>query len=762
MKFSIDRVSADYVYGWAHSGAGIKRVGVSVDGVAVGDAMIGLPRPDVGAAMPALQGSDRSGFLYNFATSDFGRAVCDIEIEIEDRVGSREIRQYARVPCVRFASGQPLNAPSAEGAGRSPLPTGVQALLAELDAGHQQPGPWTQAREDAAIADLIWLINNGSTGLAPLQHYLLYLNQMATSFDLISKRFPAVNTAITPTSKDMACVASSADEMLAISNHLYTLRSHGLDGAFTEFGCFKGFSSSCLSHACAALGIEHHIFDSFCGLPPSGSDYYAAGDFAGSLDEVKNNITAYGDIRCVRFFKGYFSDSLPSYQGTPLAIWMDVDLRSSAADVMQLLPQLPRKSLVFTHECRPEHFVGGQVVAGDSEDDVLPPILAAFAANGRIATGAYLSGYTGAVWDSSEGIPPLSVASIRSLIAASANPQRPDPGPTAKAPEFKNKLARLIQRVPAVRRRNAPATEKVTTHSRFGGLWIDRSDWREELNRRRMDRRIDDAIAEQIERFEQDGFLILPGAAPEKLVDAFQRRIDRAFFEGNEQVLYQQPGSNISEPLLGAVERLGTRVVDCFVPLPEALDLFTVAPLSKFLTAIFDAPPLLFQSLSFDQGSQQGLHQDTAYVVVDRPLELAACWIALQDVEQGSGELMYVPGTHRLPDWDFGGGKKHWDPGRDGEETHRQWSVMLAGLGEKSSPGMKYFYPKKGDILIWHADLAHGGAPVTNPSLRRQSLVGHFCPSTRRPRYFDHGPKREFTKKYRDIYFSSEHYDLAS
>jgi ectoine hydroxylase-related dioxygenase (phytanoyl-CoA dioxygenase family) len=303
--------------------------------------------------------------------------------------------------------------------------------------------------------------------------------------------------------------------------------------------------------------------------------------------------------------------------------------------------------------------------------------------------------------------------------------------------------------------------EKVTAHSRFGGLWIDYSDWREELIRRRADGQIDSTMAEQIERFERDGFLILPGAAPEELVEAFQKRIDRAFFEGNEQVLYQRPGSNDAEPLRSGTERVRTRVVDCFVPLPEALDLFTVPPLRAFLTAIFDAPPLLFQSLSFDQGSQQGLHQDTAYVVVDRPLEMAACWIALQDVEEGSGELIYVPGSHRLPDWDFGAGQKHWDSELNGDDTHHQWSVMLSELEKNSPRGTQHFYAKKGDILIWHADLAHGGATVTNTALRRQSLVGHFCPSTRRPRYFDHGLKRETTRWYSDIYYSSQHYDIA-
>ena len=36
------------------------------------------------------------------------------------------------------------------------------------------------------------------------------------------------------------------------------------------------------------------------------------------------------------------------------------------------------------------------------------------------------------------------------------------------------------------------------------------------------------------------------------------------------------------------------------------------------------------------------------------------------------------------------------------------------------------FLPKKGDVIIWHANLIHGGAPVTDPSLTRKSMVVHY------------------------------------
>lgn len=293
-------------------------------------------------------------------------------------------------------------------------------------------------------------------------------------------------------------------------------------------------------------------------------------------------------------------------------------------------------------------------------------------------------------------------------------------------------------------------------HSTFGGLWIDREDWEEEVVRRRLS----PEQVEQVSSFLRDGFIILEQAAALDVVDAFQAEVSRSFRVGNAGVLYQTPGSQEAKSLDKPVPRRGTRVVDSFVPLPQALDLFASPRLLEFLNLIFGEDPLLFQSLSFDQGSEQGLHQDTAYVVVNRPLELAACWIALEDVQEGSGELMYSPGSHRNPDWHFGGDRKHWSPDLDGPEAHDDWARFLRQTARASDRPVETFLAKKGDILVWHADLAHGGSPVVNPELTRQSLVGHFCPQSGRPYYFDTPPLRSKVRHHGRLAYSSQHYDL--
>ena len=300
------------------------------------------------------------------------------------------------------------------------------------------------------------------------------------------------------------------------------------------------------------------------------------------------------------------------------------------------------------------------------------------------------------------------------------------------------------------------------THSRYGGMWIDRDDWDTECGRRQEAGQIKREDAVKLARFASDGYLILPQAASLPAIDAFQRAIAAAFRDGNAALLYQAHGSQATRPLDGPVDRLGSRVVDSFVALPQALKLFTSPDLIGFLRVLFDAAPLLFQSLSFDQGSQQGLHQDTAYVVVDRPMELAACWIALEDVRPGSGELIYVPGSHRFADYDFGRGEKHWSGQADDGEVHAVWSRWLIEEAARRNLEVKTFLPRKGDIFLWHADLVHGGAPVQDAQLTRRSLVGHFCPVTARPRYFDHGSRRTTIRRSGPLHYASDHYDLAA
>ncbi|MDE1174719.1 MAG: FkbM family methyltransferase [Parvibaculaceae bacterium] len=302
---------------------------------------------------------------------------------------------------------------------------------------------------------------------------------------------------------------------------------------------------------------------------------------------------------------------------------------------------------------------------------------------------------------------------------------------------------------------NAHDTGDDEWFSSFRGTWLDRRDWVKAL----VQRKLDPQLTADIQHFAEHGFAVLEGAASSEAIVNFQSAISHAFREGNADVLFQHSGSAETTRLTGPIDRRGTRVVDAFVPLPAALDLFATPRLLSFLEAVFAEQALLFQSLSFDQGSEQGLHKDTAYVVVDRPHELVACWIALEDVAEGSGELIYSPGSHRDPDFTFGDGRSYWQPSVDGPAMHNEWAHRLRAQAQ--ARGIRRFTARKGDILIWHAALTHGGDQIHDSTLTRQSLVGHFCPVSARPHYFDTPPFRATVRRRGRLTFASSHYDLV-
>jgi hypothetical protein len=210
--------------------------------------------------------------------------------------------------------------------------------------------------------------------------------------------------------------------MLSIANHLYVLKSYGVTGSFAEFGCFKGFSSSMLSYACELLDIEMHIFDSFEGLPESDSSDYRAGEFCGTLNEVQNNICTYGSPANIILHKGFFKYSLPkayNQLSALMAIWLDVDLYSSAKDVMGVFDKLDRRGVVFSHECDSRHF-DGEIVnpLARAPGNVVPAIVERFSEARVKLAGRFIFGSTGAFWANTSGVPVLKESCLQQILGA--------------------------------------------------------------------------------------------------------------------------------------------------------------------------------------------------------------------------------------------------------------------------------------------------------------------------------------------------------
>jgi len=250
-----------------------------------------------------------------------------------------------------------------------------------------------------------------------LADYMRYLRAISAHFATVDAFFPTGNAASRAEAHDFHGKPNSVGEIISIAHQLYVLKSYGIDGDFAEFGCFKGFSSAMLSFACSQLGVKMHIFDSFEGLPPAPHSGYTAGDYAGGLEEVQENVRRLGAIDVVTFHKGFYSDTFREYRPPQLmCLWMDVDLELSARDLMVVADRLHPRASLFSHECIGEMFQNGEIITSPRPDNPIPPVLDKFEELGRPLTGRFMLGNTGALWPRESGIPVLAFEVLDDLL----------------------------------------------------------------------------------------------------------------------------------------------------------------------------------------------------------------------------------------------------------------------------------------------------------------------------------------------------------
>lgn len=246
--------------------------------------------------------------------------------------------------------------------------------------------------------------------------------------------------------------------------------------------------------------------------------------------------------------------------------------------------------------------------------------------------------------------------------------------------------------------------------------------------------------SENVMQFLQDGVIIFPGVLGLDDLNAFDQDLERL-------------ATNKNDPLFNRVEIDGSRkhyearylvnldISDFRLEAPglKLLDLqrfFTSAkalafaePVMAFLDELFGSSPALIQSLTFWKGSEQSVHQDFSYVHHHRRIgELAAAWIPIEDIQADAGPLIYYKGSHfpdRLGFFD-------WDQGsilasRDADaKVFQDYKNHLLRILESNDFQPSIFLPKRGDVLIWHGALIHGGMAMNSPVLTRRSLVCHY------------------------------------
>ena len=258
-------------------------------------------------------------------------------------------------------------------------------------------------------------------------------------------------------------------------------------------------------------------------------------------------------------------------------------------------------------------------------------------------------------------------------------------------------------------------------------LWLDQPDARAQVEARRRAGSLAPEDAAMLAAFVEDGFVRLDPGLPAELFARFDDDLDRVWRERPAGVgvgLPLQSGRCSLRDVPDEARSRHYRLADLHSFAAGARELYVHAAIMRIVELVFDQRAVAFQSLYFERGSGQGLHRDPMFVGTEPRSHLLGVWTALEDITEGSGPLVYVPGSHRMPWFEFG--PDEISAGSASPEAEAAWrrhrDEAMADMGLEP----RALTCPRGTVFVWHAGLLHGGAEITDPAATRRSFVVHY------------------------------------
>lgn len=237
--------------------------------------------------------------------------------------------------------------------------------------------------------------------------------------------------------------------------------------------------------------------------------------------------------------------------------------------------------------------------------------------------------------------------------------------------------------------------------------WLD--DPNDELVAQRIEEApIEEATKSILRQWRRDGYLIISQFFDAATIDALNQEVDHLLEKGEVQL---NPWGKImfankQSQLINNITR--------------------DQRLQTLLSCLLGKEVLPFQTINFIHGSQQRAHSDSIHMTTHPLGYLSAAWIALEEITDQNGPLFYYPGSHRLP-YLMNDGYRHQNSRTQLDpQAYKHYEDKLEQIIDTNQLKRKTFCAQKGDVLIWHANLIHGGSPIIDPQSTRKSMVIHF------------------------------------
>ena len=167
------------------------------------------------------------------------------------------------------------------------------------------------------------------------------------------------------------------------------------------------------------------------------------------------------------------------------------------------------------------------------------------------------------------------------------------------------------------------------------------------------------------------------------------------------------------------------RVQDAWKDDDDVRAIATNTQVISLLTKLYGRPAFPFQTLNFPVGTQQDAHSDMAHFSSLPERFMCGVWLAMEDISADAGPLFYFAGSHSWPAMNNALiGRRGF--GSDLQSAQDPFDEAWRALCEAHDARPDVFLARKGQALIWCANLLHGGSLQNDPKLTRWSQVTHY------------------------------------
>lgn len=223
-------------------------------------------------------------------------------------------------------------------------------------------------------------------------------------------------------------------------------------------------------------------------------------------------------------------------------------------------------------------------------------------------------------------------------------------------------------------------------------------------------------IEQQLHELQTNGFTILKLIDADLMIEQINDDVERLVLNGSYKTNSKFYSYNDAPRIVESWKHSDSAKLLAFNP-----------QIVSLLTEYFKALVKPFSTINFLRSTQQPLHSDYVHFGTKPAFQLAAAWVALEDIDPLAGPIQVVPGSHLWPEFLYSQiGLPVARSLGDVSSFYREYENWVQNDLKSKEVFVQTPEMKKGDAIIWLANLLHGSPECQNPMLSRRSQVTHY------------------------------------